>query len=289
MKYKVGDKVKISSTHIIGNCGVVNCASFNSSGMYQYRGQVLTISANVGNISYHLQEDIRGWNWSNCMLEKVETEKIEPKNKQKKEVCCECETKIKADQFQGDFESEIYCEDCFDEKVFTCSNCNKKFEKDESYTDPDDNLRCEYCYSESCFVCDDCNDTKWTDDSNNFDGSYYCNGCIEEHARECSNCGELESVDTSFYCDSCDNNYCEDCSDHGCDSDNFEEQNQDLDFQEGKKTSIITVDRYVGVELEAENGKRRDLNLPNSFGIKGDGSLNESGVEIVTPPAKKSA
>ena len=213
----------------------------------------------------------------------------------KRKTCCNCSEKINRLHLYIN-DSKDYCQECFVELIFKCNNCNKHFLKDNSYTGPNDDLICEDCYSELCFVCDDCNSTKWSDDCNAFNNSYYCNDCIGDHAVECNGCNELVSTDNSYTCDNCSEFFGDCCSaDHGCESesesesDNFEEQNQKLDFQDGKKTSIITVDRFVGVELEAENGDREALRLPDSFGIKEDGSLNESGVEIVTPPSKKSA
>src|SRR3990167_2458869 len=281
MRYKLGDKVKIVSTHALEYCNITGCQFFFSD-MQRYTGKETKIIQ--VNPDYYLLDLPRQFiHWSDCMLEDIKIKK------QKNEVCSQCEVKIKADQFQGDFESEIYCEVCFNEQIFICNNCSQKFEKDNCYNNPEDELYCENCYSENCFVCEDCNNTHWTDDCNNFDGNYYCNDCIGEYARDCYNCNELVSVDDLIFCENCDNDYCGNCSsDHGCDSDNFQPQDQDLVFQDGKETSIITVDRFVGVELEAENGERENINLPSSFGIKTDGSLNELGVEIVTPPSKKS-
>ncbi len=94
----------------------------------------------------------------------------------------------------------------------------------------------------------------------------------EDSATTCNNCNEKLSKDS--YNDPNDNLICEDCY---------------IEFQTGRKNKLITVDRFVGVELETENGNRDELNLPCTFGIKEDGSLNDSGVEIVTPPSKDGA
>ncbi len=171
-----------------------------------------------------------------------------------------------------------------------CNNCNEKINKDDAFIDPDNDNLCENCYIEICFLCDKCNVTGWKDDSRDFANNLYCENCIWDLAYECENCDELSSRDDSYYCEDCGSNLCPSCYDEdSCRDDEGVSQDQQLEFQEGRKSKLITVDRFVGAELEAENGNRSELNLPYTFGIKDDGSLDDSGVEIVTPPSKDGA
>lgn len=171
-----------------------------------------------------------------------------------------------------------------------CSNCQDVLLPNEIHYNPDDQILCENCFRNQCIICEDCKEIIWGHEARTLEGSIYCNKCIWEYAFECASCNELDYSENSFYCDNCGTDYCHPCYDEdSCRDSDEQEQEQDLDFQEGRKSKLITVERFVGVELEAENGYRNSIYLPSTFGIKEDGSLNGSGVEIVTPPSKNGA
>lgn len=165
-----------------------------------------------------------------------------------------------------------------------CSQCDCKIPKKEVRTNPDNNNICENCYDDNCGYCHNCDKLFWSNDLTEFNNEYYCNECLDDLTCDCNNCGERISIDASYSCDDCGYTYCENCQHN---EDGYQEQ--DIDFQEGNKTPLITINRFVGVEIEAENGERSNISLPDSFGVQDDGSLDDSGVEITTPPSKDGA
>ena len=266
-KYKVGDKVKIL-THSSSNCGR-GCASF-ADDMRQYIGTIQVIDRYI-DINYQLVS-ICNWNFSDCMLQlatpTVATIKVKPTIPDLT-ICYNCSKKqLKNDIFK-ECKSELYCDNCFDDLITTCYSCEDNIPFEDSFADPNDNTICQFCYDDN--------------------STYYCQDCFNDIAFSCYNCSEYYHQDNSNYCEPCENDYCEDCySNHGCDSqEGF--QTQELEFITGKKSKTITVNRFVGVEIEAENGTGTELNLPITFGIVSDDSLNNSGVEVVTPPSSQSA
>lgn len=93
-------------------------------------------------------------------------------------------------------------------------------------------------------------------------------------------------------CDDCNNRICDRCNDnHFCESgDEFDGENfetpGELTFAEGPPHPLALGRRFIGFEVECENGSWPSL--PERFGIHTDGSLS-NGVEVVTPPAKGEA
>lgn len=60
-------------------------------------------------------------------------------------------------------------------------------------------------------------------------------------------------------------------------------------YDSDKKGEIVKHNRFVGVEIECEDGRRSEKlkdTIPYAAGISHDGSLGETGIEIQTPPAK---
>ena len=200
--------------------------------------------------------------------------------------CYNC--KFKKDIYD-DLNGHHYCEACWDKLVSSCSNCSSDLLKEKAKNDPNDDYTCDKCFKEEITLCYNCEKLKWKDDTREFNSNNYCDDCIYQVAFECEDCSEWFEKDSEAYCGTCSASFCQDCyEDDSCrDEDSYQDQN--LVFLDGQKSPLITISRYVGVEIEAENGQKSKLNLPDTFGIKEDGSLDSSGVEVVTPPSKDSA
>lgn len=255
MKYKVGDTVRIKH-HVEDKCSN-SCVFFNSS-MKLLIGKTSQIKEVYFN-KYNLKDF--QWNWSDCMLEAVfDSESIIKKTKLKE---------LKEDEV-------------------TCKTCYEIVPESESTINPEIEVMCASCFSNQCTICNNCEDPLWLDDARGFQEGLYCSDCLWEIAFECGDCNTLCPRTEEFICEDCESHYCEDCYNED-DCRQEETQDQDLEFQDGKKSTLITIPRYVGVEIEAECGNRKEINLPSSFGVKSDGSLDETGVEVVTPPSKASA
>ena len=69
--FKVGDKVKVKK-HPRGKCSSGHCAFMNDE-MEKRIGEMVTISC-VKSSKYYLTEE-NGWNWSDCMLQKINKNK----------------------------------------------------------------------------------------------------------------------------------------------------------------------------------------------------------------------
>lgn len=162
------------------------------------------------------------------------------------------------------------------------------------------------------WLCDDCvkNFTR-CDDCGNYiinDGDIHrdnhitvCNSCVESHAY-CDHCNRYYDEDNTVRCDNCCNSVCGRCSitcdncdlilcngcifDHNCSGDEFEETSVNTDKKYGtpKLAKLLKINKCVAVEIECEGGQTSDIKLPVDCGIGRDGSLDESGVELQTPP-----
>lgn len=144
----------------------------------------------------------------------------------------------------------------------------------------------------------------------------YCKSCFEESFDKCDICLQHGFKDKFKNCDVCSQRPCDNCSRrHTCFSLDAEERDERrrmfaiakenkiplwalenplkdvrrvfLKNEEGSYAKYLKHDRFVGTEIEVEKGKKFGLSilLPKENGIAHDGSLDESGIEIQTPPA----
>jgi hypothetical protein len=88
------------------------------------------------------------------------------------------------------------------------------------------------------------------------------------------------------YCESCGEDYCDNCG-HECPSNSALRDPSIVPCHGKKKGEYLKIDRLIGVEIESEEGNAETLSekLPDECGIEEDGSLDDGGVEVVTPPA----
>ena len=219
-----------------------------------------------------------------------------------KKECVECSELFSTIDLFTTASKDYVCVDCRDD-YYTCYSCTELFKKGDEMNDEDGNSYCESCADTELVFCHDCEETKreyksiivvegrdnYTVCSDCAENYYTCNDCNEtkkEGMSTCELCGDNTCDDCSHYCEHCENIYCSNCN---CDCDNQELDTRKATSKPQKglyQGKIVTDSRLFGVEIEAENGTRSDLDdIPEECGISEDGSLNDSGVEVQTPPA----
>ena len=187
--------------------------------------------------------------------------------------CNSCHTLFAISDLTETHNQTHFCSNCLDDSTFRCGDCDNIYDSSiDDYTGISDNTICYSCREENYSTCESC-------------GDYFYN----DNIHECNDCGD-------YFCDN-------HASDHGCEEDETEEERTDrlrrqeennpyrevsTVFTKGKvKGQVITIDRFVGVEIEGEKGKIEGLKkiLPKTVGIAHDGSLSDHGVEIQTSPS----
>lgn len=171
-------------------------------------------------------------------------------------------------------------------ETFTCDHCGAEFPI-EAQTLFDEQCLCETCLAELTAVCDRCGERIWSDDSEGGSNTTLCQDCYDEYYHRCADCGRLIHNDDTYYVDDdSDVPYCGNCIDsHRGGIQSYYYKPAAIFCGEGS--------RYLGVELEIDNGGEQDsvtkalMEIGNQDAehiyIKHDGSLNE-GMEIVTHP-----
>ena len=171
-------------------------------------------------------------------------------------------------------------------ETFTCDHCGAEFPI-AVQTLFDEQCLCETCLDELTAVCDHCGERIWSDGSEGDSNITLCQDCYDEHYHRCADCGRLIHNDDTYYVDDDRNiSYCGDCIDqHRGEIQSYYYKPTPIFYGEGS--------RYLGVELEIDDGGERDsvakalMSIGNRDAehiyIKHDGSLNE-GMEIVTHP-----
>lgn len=198
--------------------------------------------------------------------------------------CYECEKVLdpKKNNITDNNNNDI-CESCKDDFFSFCNTCSKWFNSNNEGRYASDEMFCDDCFDAECFSCFDCEEGYNKNEEpyiTTADGDNICSSCRDNYFH-CSPCDEFSHIDYSCFCENCEITYCESCyRGHGCAT------TQDCDFTlkecsvKGRK---IKIQRYIGLEIEAEDGKRDQLILPKGCGIEDDGSL-DNGTEVTTPP-----
>jgi hypothetical protein len=146
---------------------------------------------------------------------------------------------------------------CYDDNFFLCNNCGDETHIDQQYSDDRENSICETCYNDDYFRCDGC-DNVYNND--NYSGDGYCYECAP--SEDDSEDRPTLKVNLHRYTDI-------------------------------TKKSATTKQLTIGAEIEAENGNYSGTfeavkALDVGAGITTDGSLNDSGIEVITAPSKYS-
>jgi hypothetical protein len=168
-------------------------------------------------------------------------------------------------------DGESYCGEC----IVVCDSCGAYTSKNDLEKVRDSDSRtwdavCPSC-AETCYPCDDCGDPIHGDLTEVYWDRCVCNRCLHHYA----------------YCDNCDAWYHEDDDSHSqC---HIDTRNQSSRAQIGAQTAQFSL-RTIGVEIETGAGAT-DYDFQEDFarrfgrwGYKLDSSLNEGGMELVSPP-----
>lgn len=202
--------------------------------------------------------------------------------------CSECSQSLTKDECV--YENDIpYCDSCHDERFFTCYICDNVIdlhESDRNETEDSESV-CDSCKDDACFYCESCNSLyrNSNDESHEVNDTTLCQNCFDNEAGSCENCNEYFMSDDLNRCERHEIDYCNDCG-HRCGVENPRGASSSHFFGE-HKGKTLKIDRLIGVELEAENGDTYNISdeVPSDCGVDEDGSLDDTGVEITTPPA----
>lgn len=264
---------------------------------------------------------------NNTVLDLMPETIITPEERDEEEstfTCDNCSNTCNTDE-EEIINSQSVCRSCYEEYYRSCDNCSNQFNADENnYEVVGDTLYCENCSDNYLFSCEGCgeydhNDNGYTAPNDNV----YCQECFYQRCTTCHDCDEDYERDDCSSCDECGYSFCENCySEHGHTDPNLTpEQLAEItrqreeerarrqaeearliaeasrrnpwrkpseDFTKGDRLGeIITIDRFVGVEIEAEKGEILDLGtaVSEKVGISTDGSLTNKGVELQIPPS----
>lgn len=169
-----------------------------------------------------------------------------------------------------------------------CDCCGKEYLSNE-LKEFDGQLLCPTCLQEKTVVCYNCGERIWRDDNEGDSQIPLCQACYDRYYVSCSHCGRIIHEDDVYYESRDDSEpLCEACYSRRHSSGVIEDYYY-------KPTPIFYGEgpRYFGVELEIDEGGEMDshadelLRIANRKGeliyIKHDGSLDD-GMEIVTHP-----
>lgn len=171
---------------------------------------------------------------------------------------------------------------------FTCSLCHEE-RPIESCTSFDNQGLCPTCLSERTCICSHCGERIWLEDAQCDQHISLCQHCADTYYARCADCDRLVDLDELYYLDEDSyTGYCESCYHqqiHGNGVRSYCYKPLPIFYGAGP--------RYLGVELEIDNGGESDQNANliemaanadhDHIYIKHDGSLND-GLEIVTHP-----
>jgi hypothetical protein len=176
-----------------------------------------------------------------------------------KKICSVCGDKPLGELIEQN--GKLYCQSCFDDKFFKCDDCGEIYERGNEY-EYNGELICQDCYDINYFICEGCGEVIHNDSEYSHREYVYCETCFDERYFYCDSCGE--SFPNGEHCH---------CEGGGSLDDIVREFWNRRDYD------------TFGVEVEAEGGDYDKLvELPKTCGIHRDGSLDDSGVEVVSPP-----
>ena len=173
-----------------------------------------------------------------------------------------------------------------EENVRVCDHCGCELHDDEG-TRVGDDLLCDDCVADYCVTCDYCGGTIYEDDSVQDDDTCLCQECFDDHYYRCDCCSRIVRSHNIYWRN--DIPYCEHCYD------DFDDEIEEYSYKPEPifYPSLSSGKRYLGVELEVDNGGKDDENAESikeignyrhdHIYIKSDGSLDD-GFEIVSHP-----
>lgn len=202
---------------------------------------------------------------------------------------------------------ERICQECYDNDYFTCDRCGEIHHNDECNSiDSGNEYVCNDCL-DNYYFCEDCqeyvSDATWVA-SLGGSGYYVCDHCFNNgYYYYCEECGNYYHEDDMEYDEDGDRYYCSTCYEQMCESSN---SGMVMNYHAHKgmyARNILSKPEEVGIldtlytqgtETEMENKDHtRDneselLEVLGGCGLKPvferDGSLNSTGVEMITMP-----
>lgn len=177
----------------------------------------------------------------------------------KDDIICENCNVIIIDNTEMIINNNIYCESCKDKLYTICSSCDDYTNVNGVRNTSNGDTICDSCYEDAYFTCEGCNEILYSNDNYCCDG--YCNQCCSNHNNEDSNA--LDSFERSY------------------------SKNTNL-FLSNKVGNIIKTKRIFSTEIECYYPDYNALenlaeSIPDEVGLSPDGSLNNNGVEVITP------
>ena len=208
-------------------------------------------------------------------------------NVEEKRICSCCGEEIEGNNF-FEYNGEIYCEECFDERFVTCEDCGKIIRREDAlWVESDSKNICESCYEDNYFTCDDCDEIfhrdygTWVDNGNRL----VCDDCRDNNYYYCEDCEEwvnYENWNSDYDC-------CEDCAqDKDCVCDYHDSDKDFRLYDNGENPKW-----YIGYELETGNRDTKEYEreitefLRNRLNVEfeRDSSIGAySDVEIISHP-----
>ena len=167
-----------------------------------------------------------------------------------------------------------------------CSVCGAKL-TEENAKEFDGQIMCESCLDEKTVLCDNCQERIWREDAEGDSNYVLCHHCYEYSYTTCEDCGRLIHNEDALYEDGEDYPYCRDCFEK-LNNDaikNYSYKPEPIFYGSGNL--------FYGVELEIDKGGEEHSNAQNLLDIankneeriycKHDGSIND-GFEMVSHP-----
>ena len=176
------------------------------------------------------------------------------------EECVECGCSVDEDESRHNNESEVHCEECYDERYFSCADCGEETNTEDAHSSDNGSDICSDCFDDNYDYCDGCDETLHRDDMvwNDSRGAYMCESCDEDN-RESEVDWEVMShnyVETrSDFLNPISSGYSMHKGRLIKQTDPHMMSIQDRDYKKAKKWmkdshDIIKSKRYVGLELE---------------------------------------
>lgn len=230
----------------------------------------------------------------------------EPKTQR---VCADCGKVLDEDDVDfHNYNGDIVCEDCFNDKYFYCQRCERVERLDNCYTihtnSRDHEYWCQDCMEDYSFHCENCEESYSLDDVDSYElasGGYICEYCRDDYY-SCNNCGALVHCDDIYYVDDDDDDgYCYDCY-REVQGGQFERvmgyhSRPPMTYYLSPDEQSIEPFKGFGIELEVDEGNTdrndmaRELHqiVGNHLYYNTDGSLGSNGFEIISMPHTEKA
>ncbi len=206
-------------------------------------------------------------------------------------VYCGCEIP-EDDGYYVDNKGDVYCDDCGCKHLNYCDCCEDYYRTDSThFHEVEGEIWCEDCTDSHAYKCDHCGD--YSKENYGDSRATLCEYCRDNYYTECADCGDL--IHNSYICYSEQNGeyYCEYCyPDH---SETINDYGYEMSLQFHKTDAEPEKPLYLGFELEVGGASSYDIEdiaqtikgydkYENYFTLKKDGSIPDSGFELVTQP-----